>query len=118
MRWSRKLIDFWIDEYYTLKSHETKFWQEMDNYSGEIARHGKGGRFRAPFIPTADKNIEFDLAIKKLGVLGEQVFRLCFLDGYKTNEVIKMIDGFRVKQILDKKWTVKRDLINYLLEGG
>lgn len=118
MNWSVKLIDFWIEFYYTLKSHDTKFWQETDNYSREVARHGKGGRFRAPFIPTADKNIEFDLAIKKLGVLGEQVFRLCFLDGHTLDEAVKLINGYRVKQIIECRRTVKRELVDYLLKGG
>ena len=113
MNWNVKLIKFWIENYYALKGHEIKFWQEQDNYSGEVAVHSKGARFRAPFIATADKNIEFDLAVKSLGVLGEQVFRLCWLDGYKTNEVIKMIDGYRVRQIFDRKWGVYRELVDY-----
>ena len=118
MNWTIELIKFWISNYYALKGHEIKFWQEMDNYNGEVAVHSKGNRFQAPFIAVADKNIEFDMAVKSLGDLGGRVFRLCFLDGYKTNEVIKLIDGYRVSAILDKKWDVMKELVEYLIKRG
>jgi len=89
----------------------------MDNYSGKVAIHGKGGRFMAPFIPVADKNIEFDLAIKSLGELGSQVFRLYYLDGYDLNETNKRIVGYGYKQVEDRVRTVRKELINYLLES-
>lgn len=115
MRWSVKLVKFWIEHYYMLKSHSIKFWQEQDNYAGEVAIHSKGSRFRAPFIATADKNIEFDLAIKSLGDLGSQIFRLIYLDGLDIEDAIKVID-YPVKQIIARKRGLMKEFINYLLD--
>ena len=116
MNWNVKLIRFWIENYCALKGHEIKFWQEQDNYSGEVAVHSKGARFRAPFIATADKNIEFDLSIKSLGSLGELLFRLYYIDGYKMYEIEKMVNNYSIRAMRERKKTIWEDVLNYLLK--
>lgn len=116
MRWTKERIQIFIDYYYELANYELNPWQETDSYSGERIVRGKGGRFRAPFEMQAILNAEFSLAMKSLGELGEQVFQLCILDKLDIEEANKMID-YPIKDIESKRRTVKRDLINYLLES-
>ena len=117
MRWTVARAEIWIEYYKPLSEYELEPWSEIDEYAGERIIRGKGSRFRAPFEMQAILNAEFDLAIKSLGDLGEKVFRLCILDKLDIEEAIKKIDGYTVKRIKDKRRSVKRDLINWLLES-
>ena len=114
MNWTREQVEIFIEYYYQLTKHELNFWQETFSYRGEPAIRAKGTRFTAPFIPQAEKNIEFDLAIKSLGKLGEKVFRLRYLDGYGLEEINKMLKE-PYKDIADSYYSVKGKLINYLV---
>ena len=114
--WTRETIKIYCKYYYQLQSYELKPWQEKFNYSEGVAIRGQGGRFRAPFIPQADYNIDFDMKIKKLGKLGERVFRLRWLDGYGLEDINKMLEE-PYKDIRESFKTVKRKLIKYLLES-
>jgi len=116
MRWTREAIEIYIEYYYQLKGYELKPWQEKFTYRGETAIRGKGGRFRAPFETQAILNAEFDLSIKVLGKLGSLVFRLRYLDGYGLEEINKMLKE-PYKDIAKSYYSVKRKLINYLLES-
>ncbi len=114
--WTRETIEIFIEYYDYLQAHELNFLQEKFNYRGGVAIRGKGGSFRAPFITQSDKNIEFDMAIKKLGKLGSQVFRLRWLDGYGLEKINEMLDE-PYKDIKESFRTVKGRLITHLLEG-
>ena len=113
--WTRELIEIWIAYYYQLEAHELNFWQEKFSYSGGVAIRAKGTGFTAPFVPQADYNIDFDMNIKKLGKLGSQVFRLRYLEGYGL-EYINTLLPYSYKDVERSWYTVKRKLINYLLE--
>ena len=117
MNWTIEQIGIYIDNYYQLQKHELKFWQETFTYRGEVAIRAKGTSYTAPFIPQAEKNIEFDLAIKSLGKLGEQVFRLRYLDGYGLEYINKRLKA-PYKDIEDSFYTVKSKVINYLIRRG
>jgi len=117
MNWTREMVEIYIQYYYQLKKYELKFWQETFSYGGEVAIRAKGTSFTAPFIPQADKNIEFDMAIKSLGRLGEKVFRLRHLDGYGLEEINKMLKA-PYKNIEDRFYTVKGKVMNYLTRRG
>jgi len=108
------MVEIYIQYYYQLKEYELKFWQETFTYRGVDAVRAKGTRFTAPFIPQADKNIEFDFALKSLGKLGERVFRLRYLDGYSLEEVNRMLKG-PYKDIESSWYTVKSKLMDYLI---
>lgn len=113
MNWTREQVLIYIEYYYQLKNHELKFWQETYSYRGEQAIRSIGSGFTAPFIPQAEKNIEFDLGIKRLGKLGERVFRLRYLDGYGLEYINKLLDE-PYDKISDSFYTVKSKLINDL----
>ena len=117
MNWTREQVEIYIAFYYQLKEHELKFWQETFTYRGEVAIRTKGTSYTAPFIPQAEKNIEFDLAVKSLGKLGEQVFRLRYLDGYGLSEINKRLKA-PYKDIEDSFYTVKSKVMNYLIRRG
>ncbi len=117
MGWTIEMVEIYIQYYYQLKEYELKFWQEKFLYRGEVAIRAKGTRFIAPFIPQADKNIEFDLSIKSLGKLGERVFRLRYLDGYGLEDVNKMLKE-PYKDIADSFYTVKSKVMSYLTRRG
>ena len=120
MNWTREQVEIYIAFYYQLKEYEFKFWQETyisNFYTGEIAIRTKGTSYTAPFIPQAEKNIEFDLAIKSLGKLGERVFRLRYLDGYGLEYINKRLKA-PYKDIEDSFYTVKSKVINYLIRRG
>ena len=108
------MVEIYIAYYYQLQKHELKFWQETFSYRGVDAVRAKGTRFTAPFIRQAEKNIEFDLAVKSLGKLGERVFRLRHLDGYGLKDINKMLKA-PYKDIEDSFYTVKGKVINYLV---
>ena len=108
------MVEIFIQYYYQLKEYELKFWQEKFLYRGEVAIRAKGTRFIAPFIPQADKNIEFDLSLKSLGKLGERVFRLRYLDGFGLDEINRKLKE-PYKDIADSFYSVKSKLINYLV---
>jgi len=114
MNWTREQVEIYIQYYYQLKGYELKFWQETFSYRGEQAIRAKGTGFTAPFIPQADKNIEFDMAIKSLGKLGERVFRLRYLDGYGL-EYINTVLPYSYKDVESSWYTVKSKLMNYLI---
>ncbi len=116
MRWTKARVEIFIEYYTPLKEYELNPWQEEVNYSGERIVKGKGGRFRAPFEMQAILNAEFDLGIKSLGELGEKVFRLRWLDGKTLDEINKLLPE-PYGEIKEKWRSVKRDLINWLLES-
>ena len=117
MNWTRQEVEIYIEYYYQLKEYEWKFWQETFSYKGEVAIRAKGTSFTAPFIPQAEKNIEFDMALKSLGKLGERVFRLRYLDGYGLEEINKMLP-YSYKAIESSWHSVKGKLMNYLVRRG
>ena len=117
MNWTREQVEIYIAYYYQLKEYELKFWQETFFYRGEVAIRAKGTRFTAPFIPQADKNIEFDMSLKSLGKLGERVFRLRYLDGYGLEAINKMLP-YSYKDIESSWYSVKGKVINYLIRRG
>ena len=116
MRWTKARVEIWIEYYVPLKEYELEPWSEIAEYAGERIIRGKGSRFRAPFEMQAILNAEFSLAMKSLGELGEKVFRLRWLDGKTLDEINKLLPA--PYQEIKEKWrSVKRDLINWLLEG-
>ena len=118
MNWTLKEVETYIDHYYQFKAHEFNFWRDIFlDSSGEPAIRAKGTRFTAPFIPQAEKNIEFDMALKSLGKLGERVFRLRHLDGYGLEDINKMLP-YSYRDIEDSFYSVKGRLINMLLGRG
>ena len=114
MNWTLKEVEAFIEFYYQFKEYEFNFWQETFSYKGEVAIRARGTGFTAPFIPQAEKNIEFDMALKSLGKLGERVFRLRYLDGYGFEEINKMLKE-PYKDIEDSWYSVKGKVINYLV---
>ena len=114
MNWTREQVEVFIEYYYQLKEYELQFWQESFSYRGVDGIRAKGTGFTAPFIPQAEKNIEFDLGIKSLGKLGERVFRLRYLDGYGLEEINRKLKE-PYKDIADSFYTVKSKLMNYLV---
>ena len=75
MRWTRDLIDAYIENYHELKEYSMMPWQVVDTMGGVPAVRGQR-TFESPFESQAIMNAEFDMAIKKLGELGELTFRL------------------------------------------
>lgn len=75
MRWTRELIDAYIENYHELKNYSMMPWQVVDTIGGVPAVRGQR-TFESPFESQAIMNAEFDMAIKKLGELGELTFRL------------------------------------------
>ena len=116
MRWTVKLIKLWIELYDELKEYHINPWKEVYYWRGEAAIKSKGSGHRAPFENLAMMNAEFDLGIKALGKLGSQVFRLCILEGKDIYEANKLIEGYGYEEIRKRKRTVRRELIDYLLE--
>ena len=80
MRWTKELVDEYIEHYYELKEYEILPWQVIENIGGQTAVRGQR-TFESPFESQAILNAEFDMAIKKLGELGELTFRLYYLRG-------------------------------------
>jgi len=117
MNWTREMVEIYIAYYYQLQKHELKFWQETFSYRGEVAIRAKGTSLTAPFIPQADKNIEFEMAIKSLGKLGERVFRLRYLDGYGLEDINRRLQE-PYRDIEDSFYSVKGKVINYLVRRG
>ena len=78
MRWTKELVDAYIEYYYPLKEYSILPWQIVENIGGQTAVRGQRS-FESPFESQAILNAEFDMAIKKLGELGELTFRLYVL---------------------------------------
>jgi len=88
--------------------------EETFSYRGVDAIRARGTRYTAPFIPQAEKNIEFDFALKKLGKLGERVFRLRYLDGYGLDKINEMLEA-PYKDIESAYYSVKNKVMDYLV---
>lgn len=103
MKWTRQLIEMYIEKYRELKEYEVTPWQVIDVIGGQLAVRGET-TFRAPFETQAIMNIEFDRAIKQLGELGELTFRMYYLN---HNTYVERQQARR---------NVKRELIKILLD--
>ena len=117
MNWTLKEVEAFIEFYYQFKEYEFHFWQETFSYKGEVAIRARGTGFTAPFIPQAEKNIEFDMALKSLGKLGERVFRLRYLDGCGLKYVNTVLP-YSYKDVESSWYTVKGKVVNYLVRRG
>ncbi len=116
MNWTIRAIDGWIENYYLLRDYELNPFEFKSTLRGEEFIHGRT-LGSSPTDELFDMNWEFDKAIKSLGELGSQVFKLKYIEGRPLEEVDKMIQGYSLKQIRDSARVVKRKLIECLLNA-
>ena len=77
--WTRTLIRYFCDNYYTLKDYQCNPFQEVGVRYGEAYLHGRG-EYHSPQDELMDMNWEFEQALKSLGDK-EQEFRNKYIDG-------------------------------------
>ena len=114
MNWTEKAIDKWIENYYLLRDYELNPFEFESTYRGEKFIHGRLPS-DSPTDELFDMNWEFDKAIKSLGELGSQVFKLRYLEGRDLDEI--QLD-YPDKEIRKSWRNCRRRLIKYLLREG
>ena len=66
MRWTRELIEGYIENYDDLKEYQVLPWQVIERIGGRAAVRGEM-KFESPFETQAIMNADFDMALDKIG---------------------------------------------------
>ena len=66
MRWTRGLIEGYIEYYDGLKNYQVLPWQVIERIGGQAAVRGEQ-KFDSPFETQAIMNADFDMALDKIG---------------------------------------------------
>ena len=123
MDWTKKAIDGWIEYYYLLRDYELNPFEFRSTLRGKKFIHGRLPS-DSPVDELFDMNWEFDKAIKSLGELGSQVFKLRYL-GIMTKkdsgDELRVLCGGRLEQVIRRKSepqkvTLKLKEINKMLD--
>ncbi len=87
MNWTPELIQYYIENYYALRSYELNPFEQLRTFNGILVLTGSKVSL-APYAETCDLNWEFDRALKKLGDSStsltknkEVLFREIYLNG-------------------------------------
>ena len=122
MRWTRDLIEKYIDHYHALRNYDILPWQVTDIIGGQPAVRGQQ-KFESPFETQSILNAEFEIAIKQLGELGELTFRLYYLNWHTKVErqsVRRNVKKQLIKILLDSEKPPKKSGVEITKEllGG
>ena len=105
MHWTKELVGFYKRNYRELMDYDLSPFQADHRLKGFPIK--KVSSFNAPFIGQAELNVEFDLALKIMGPLGEYVYRTKFIGENLPRK-------FPAKDIEEKTLTVQGELWNIL----
>jgi len=83
MEWNKSLIEFWAENYYSLRDYELNPFESIRIFGRQLSISGSG--YLSPYAETCDLNWEFDKALKKLGDK-EELFKRIYIDGYGGSE--------------------------------
>ena len=79
MRWKKELVEFWVENYYSLKEYALDYRSSFYD-SGDTIK-GKAVYSRAPYEMQAILNMEFDLGLRALKKFyGEDITNVLGLD--------------------------------------
>jgi len=91
--WNKDLIQYWAENYYSLRSYELLPFEEIFSISGSPVSAGSHIN-QSPYEETCDLNWDFDKALTKLGKRAI-IFREVYLDGNpETKESKKVYNEF------------------------
>jgi len=91
--WTKELIQYWVENYYLLRSYELLPFESRFTIRGLPVLAGSHIN-QSPYEETCDLNWEFDAAIRKLGKEDEALFRQQFIDGTEGEKNSKLYKKF------------------------